>query len=330
MRRSARRETGRRETGIRETDLSDSSRQEALLKPNPMFSNRSLFALLVSCLLPCAACSQKPPPSQFPNANAALDRMKETYACASGVQGDGKLDHMNNAGRVRGDVMLMAADPESVRFDVVSPFGVTLATLTSDGKRFTFFDMKNSAFLEGPPEPCNIARLTQVKMPAHAVVRLMRGEAPLLVHDPSAATIEWSGGGHYVVRIPSRHEATQEVHLQPNPSDFQLPYQQQRLRVTYVSIKQRGYTHFEAILSDHKDATTMKPRVDELGIDPPIEPSGPACRAEVPRRIEIAVPYTGDDMRFRYSEVGLNPPLPEGVFTQAVPGGVSRHYMRCN
>ena len=284
---------------------------------------------LMALSLCAVGCAHSPPHSQFPSASAALDRMKETYACATGVQGEGKLDHMNKAGRIRGDVLLMAVDPASVRFDVVSPFGVTLATLTSDGKRFTFFDMGNNAFLEGPPEPCNIARLTQVKIPPHALVLLMRGQAPLLVHEANAATIEWSGSGHYVIRIPGRHESRQEIHLEPSPHDFALPFQQQRVRVRYVAVTQRSYVHFEAFLSEHKDAATMKARFDELGIDPPIEPSGPACRAEVPRRIHMAVPYTTDDMRFRYEEVGLNPPLPGGVFTQPVPGGVRRQYVGC-
>ena len=287
------------------------------------------FAPLLLGLLGLSACSKAPPPSQFPSASAALDRMKATYACARGVQGDAKLDHMNKAGRIRGDVMLLAVDPARVRFDVISQFGVTLATLTSDGHRFSFFDMQNKAFLEGPPDPCNIARLTQVQMPAHALVRLMRGEAPVLVHEATTATIEWDGSGYYVVRIPSRHEATEVVHLEPSPNDFNLPYQQQRLRVRYVSVTQREYVHFEATMSDHADAVTMAPREDELGIDPPIPPSGPACRAEIPRKIQVQVPYTRDDMRFRYEEVGLNPPLPVGVFTQPMPGGVRRQYVQC-
>ena len=293
-------------------------------------ARRLPFVILSISILGAAGClSKDPPASQFPSASAALDRMKATYACARGVQGEGKLDHMNKEGRIRGDVMLMAVDPARVRLDVISQFGVTLATLTSDGRRFSFFDMKNKAFLEGPPEPCNIARLTQVRMPAHALVRLMRGEAPVLVHEPNAATIEWDGSGYYVVRIPSRHEARQIVHLEPSPDDFGLPYDKQRLRVRYVRVDQRDYVHFEARMSDHKDASTMPPREDELGLDPPTPPSGPACQAEIPRRIHVEVPYTRDDMRFRYEDVGLNPPLPQGVFTQPVPGGVRRQYVQC-
>ncbi|MCL2822711.1 MAG: hypothetical protein FWD57_01845 [Polyangiaceae bacterium] len=290
----------------------------------------STIATIAIAAITVCACTHKPPASQFPNAASALDQMKATYSCATGVQGEAKLDYMNDSGRIRGDSMLMAVNPDSVRFDIISPFGVTLATLTSDGKDFAFFDMQNSSLLTGPPEPCNIARLTRVEMPAHAIVRLLRGEAPLLVHNPSDASIRWSGSGYYIVQIPSLHEATQEIHLQPNPSDFALPYQKQRIRVLHISVKQRDYIHYRASLSDHQSSATMPPRLDELGLDPPIEPSGPKCSAEVPRRIHIDVPYTKDDVRFRYQEVGLNPPLPDGVFTQPVPGGVRVQRVQCS
>ena len=264
--------------------------------------------------------------------------MKATYACARGVQGEGKLDQMNKQGRIRGDLMLMAVDPDRVRFDVHSQFGVALASLTSDGDRFSFFDLGNKAFLEGPPDPCNIVRLTQVRVPVHVLVRLLRGEAPVLVHEPNAATIEWDGGGFYVVEIPGAYESREIIHMRPTQADWNAPFAQQRLQVLYVTVTQREYVHFEASMDDHADASTLPPRIDDLGLDPAIPPSGPACHAEVPRRIHLEVPYTGDDVRFRYQkssgssakvEVGLNPPLPEGVFTQSVPGGVTRRWVTC-
>lgn len=255
--------------------------------------------------------------------------MKGTYDCARGVQGATKIDHFNDRGRLRGDVMLFAVDPDRVRFDVISPFGVLLATLTSDGTRFEFFDMKNRVFMEGLPEPCNIARLTQVQIPAHALVKLLRGEAPLLVHEPRASSIVWDGAGHYVVTIPSAHEAVQEVWLTPRPEDFDLPYERQRVRVLSVTVRQRGYVHYRADLMDHGPASTMPPRQDPEGIEAEIPPSGPACQGEVPRRIHVEMPNTGDDLRIRYQDVGLNPPLPGGVFAQPVPDGVKRVFVSC-
>ncbi|MBI5536662.1 MAG: hypothetical protein HY898_28340 [Deltaproteobacteria bacterium] len=283
------------------------------------------FGLAVGLL----GCPPKRPASQFPTGQAALDRMKAMFECARGVQGESKLDHFNDRGRIRGDVQLFAVDPARLRFDVISPFGVTLATLTSDGQRFTFFDMKNKVFYEGPPEPCNIGRLTQVTIPADALVKLLRGEAPLLVHTPQAPTVRWDNDGKYVVTIPSTHEAVEEVQLELFDSDYGLPWQQQRVRVKKIKVTQRGYEHYTADLAEHEAAVTMPPRHDSEGIDEDIPPSGPPCNVEVPRKIHVEMVNRGDDLRLRYQKVGLNPPLPDGIFTQPVPGGVNRQHVTC-
>jgi hypothetical protein len=292
---------------------------------------RTLHLLLGSLVsvFGLAACGAKPPASMFPSGRAALERMKATFECARGEQGSAKVDHFDDRGRLRGDVMLFGVDPDRLRFDVVSPFGVMLATLTADGRRFTFFDMKNKVFYEGPPEPCNIARLTQVQIPAHALVKLLRGEAPLLAHAPDAPTLAWDSAGHYVVMVPGSFESLERVALAPVPEDWDRPWAEQRVRVLGVTVEQGGYVHYRAELGDHRPAATMPPRKDPDGIDPDLAPSGPACRVDVPRRIHVEMPNTGDDLRIRFQEVGLNPPLPEGVFTQPMPGGVRREVVTC-
>ncbi len=293
---------------------------------------RAPFARFACCAvsLLLGACAARPPASQFPTGTAALDRMKATYDCARGAQGSAKIDHFNDEGRLRGEMMLFAVDPDRVRFDVISPFGVLLATLASDGTHFSFFDMKHKVFMQGPPTPCNIARLTQVRLPAHALVKLLRGEAPLLVHSPSAPSVVWSGRGFYVVKIPSSHEAVEEIHLAPIPADFDKPFEMQRVRVLEVSVQQRGFVHYRAQMQDHMPSVTMPPRTDPDGIDADIPPSGPVCKAEVPRRIHIEVPYTSEDLIVRYEAVGLNPPLPQDVFRQPMPQGVRNQFVNCN
>src|SRR4029077_16513344 len=126
-----------------------------------------------------------------PTADAALGRMHATYGCGVAVQSNAKIDHFGEHGRVRGDLMLFAARPARLRMDVVSPFGVALATLTSDGARFAMADLREKAFFEGPATACNIARLTTVPVPGHVLVDLLRGEAPVLKHDGAAATMIW-------------------------------------------------------------------------------------------------------------------------------------------
>jgi hypothetical protein len=273
--------------------------------------------------------SVAPPASAPPTAEAALARMHATFACANAVQASAKIDHFGEHGRVRGDLLLFAARAARLRMDVVSPFGVALATLTSDGKRFGLADLRDKTFFTGTAAACNIARLTTVPVPGYVLVDLLRGEAPVLKHEPTSATIAWDSHGWWVLSIPGTREAHEEVHLAPRPGDWSRPWDQQRMRVLDVRVVQQGYVLYHAELSDHASEPTAGPRVDPLNIDPTIQPSGPVCDAEVPRRIHVEVPVPEADVRFVYQELSWNPPLPDGVFDQPPPPGMRVEAVTC-
>lgn len=286
------------------------------------------WGLLLSAAL-STGCPTPPPPSQFPSAQEALEGMKRSFRCANGVQGEGKIDHVSPQGRVRGEVYIFAVNPARVRFDVVSPFGAMLYTLTSNGETFRMLDVKEKRFLHGPASPCNLARLTQVPVPGHVLVSLLRGEAPLLVHRPEQASLSWDSGGFYRVELESTRDARQELRLAVHEDDFLKPWGEQRLRLVGLTTEQRGVVLYQADLSDHELAHTAPAREDPDGIDEPIPPSGGRCDIEVPRTIRILVPHANDDVVFEYQKVSLNPPIPEGAFSQPVPGGVRQQYVDC-
>jgi hypothetical protein len=283
---------------------------------------------LLPCALSLAACGVRPPRSVFPDANAALDRMRATYACANGVQGEAKIDHFSPKGRVRGDLYLLAVIPDRVRFDIVA-FGTTVYALTSDGERFQMLDVKEKQFLHGPASACNLARLTQVPVPGHALVALLRGEAPVLVHPPTDAAIAWDSGGFYRIAIASKHQAQQEIRLEVRPSDVDKPWSEQRVRVTDVLVRQAGVDLYHADLRNHEPVKTAGPRVDPDGLEPPIPPIGPACDAELPRSIRMRVPNTEEDVVFQYKEAAYNPPIVPGAFEQKPPPGARMVYVTC-
>jgi hypothetical protein len=255
--------------------------------------------------------------------------MHATFACGNAVQGNAKIDHFGDQGRVRGDLLLFAARPARVRLDAVSPFGVTLATLTADAQRFALADLRDKIFHQGAPTACNIARLTSVAVPGHVLVDLLRGEAPVLRHTPEAATIAWDKGGYWVLGIPSSREAREEIHLAPRPDDWTKPWESQRMRVLDVRVVQQGYVLYHAELADHAAAPTSGPRIDPDHIDPPIPPSGPPCDAEIPRKIHVEVPVPTSDVRFQYQQISWNPPLPAGVFEQTPPPGMRVDMVTC-
>lgn len=270
-----------------------------------------------------------PPASAPPTADDALSRMRASLACGNAVQATAKIDHFGEHGRVRGELMLFAARPARVRMDVVSPFGVALATLTSDGARFALADLRDKRFYVGPASDCNIARLTTVPVPAHVLVDLLRGEAPVLVHPGRAPTLAWSTDGYWVVAIESTRGAREEIHLAPRPEDWALPWDKQRVRVLDVRVEQQGYVLYHAELSAHERAPTAGPRLDPDNLEPPIPPSGPVCDAEIPRKIHVEVPDPEADVRFIYEQLSWNPPLPAGTFDQAPPPGMTVSPVTC-
>jgi len=286
-------------------------------------------ALLVGALHSACAPNIGPPASSPPNADAALARMRAGFECANALQATAKVDHYGDHGRVRAELMLFASRPARVRLDIVSPFGVAMATLTSDGERFALADLRDKRFYVGPATACNIARATTVPVPGHVLVRLLQGEAPVLKHEPQSATMKWSPRGYWTIAVPSTRGAVEEIHLAPRPEDGSLPWDRQRLRVLDVKVVQQGYLLYHAELSDHAGASTAGPRVDPDNLEPPIPPSGPQCDAEVPRTIHLEVPSRDAEVRFQYTQVLWNPPLPEGTFVQPPRPGMPVEAVRC-
>jgi Outer membrane lipoprotein LolB len=276
-------------------------------------------ALLAVGCLPFGAAA---PASQFPTADQALASLTAQHECSRALRGEAKLDTFDEHGRLRVGALFMLQHPQSLRLDLLSPLGGTLATLTSDGERFALLSVKDKAFHIGSASQCNVERFLQVPVPPPALAQLMAGEAPVLVHEPGQARIAWQGEG-YRIEIDSLHGAHEVIELQPHAADFSKPYAQQRLRVTRVLVEQQGVTLYEAELSEFAARPTAKPRIDPLGIDAPVPLSGPACNAEVPARIRFLIPLSERDVIFEASSVEHNPPLIEGVFRQQPPAGVS-------
>lgn len=280
----------------------------------------------------CGCARVAPPPSSPPNAEAALQRMHASFACANAVQAAAKIDHFGDKARVRADLLLFAARPASIRMDVVGPMNVGIvATLTSDSSRFALADLRDKRFFFGPASACNIARLTTVPVPAHVLVGLLRGEAPVLAHAPETASMAWDDDGFWVLSIESTRGARETIRLAPAPDDWRRPWQQQRMRVLEVSVEQQGYVLYRAELRDHTRAPTAGPREDPDALpgEAAIPPSGPPCDAEVPRRIHVEVPDPEADVRFQYEQVTWNPPLPQGTFEQPVPAGMRVEHVTC-
>ncbi len=282
---------------------------------------RPLHALFLAPILLCGCPGRAAPQSFLPDANAAIERMRQTAAGCNGVQANAKIDHFGKDGRIRGDLMLIATMPANLRMDIVSPFGASIATLTSDGTTFGLADLRDKRFYVGPASACNISRLTTVPIPGNVLVDFLRGQAPVLKQTGEGG-IAWNSKGFYVIYIYGANHTNEEIHMVPLDQDWNKPWQQQRFRVLDVTVERGGLLYYHAEMSDHSPAPMSGARIDKDGIDPPIPPSGPTCTAELPRKIHVEVPGLDEDVEFTYEQVTWNPPLPEHIFVQQAPPGM--------
>jgi len=294
-----------------------------------MLPRRALAPALLPRMM-LAGCAKSPPPSQLPNAQAAIDRMRATTACGNAITADAKIDQFASQGRVRGELLMLAARPDKLRMVVLVPVQGCVATLSSDGQRFALRDLRNARFYTGPATACNLARLTGVPIPSRVLVNLLLGQATILKHDApglAAPTLVWSGSGYYVVTIAGTQEATEEVHLEPRPEDWGKPWAEQRMRVVDVSVTQRGVLLYHAELGGHWAAnmSPISPSDAVLGITA----SGPVCDAELPRRIHVEMPAIDQDVLFRYDSVAWNPPIDGDSFTQPIPKDLPLSEVTC-
>ncbi len=159
-------------------------------------------------------------------------------------------------------------------------------------------------------------------MPPHALVQLLRGEGAGAGARPSAARITWEGG-RYVVAIDSKHSARQSIELLPLDADWNRPFAEQRLLVTGVSVEQLDVPPIGSRFRspDGEDGAAAK---DPDGIDPPVPPSGPACDAPAPTRIQFEVPEGGPRSPTAQPGSLHNPRLlSAGSFEQEAP---ARHH----
>jgi hypothetical protein len=260
--------------------------------------------------------------------------MRQRLACSRGLQIEGKVDYIDNKRRVRGNVTALAVVPDNLRLEVDSPFGLNLLTLTSDGNVFALYELQSRQYWLGPATSCNLARFTRVSMPPFALVQLLRGEAPVLTHGRDQASIAWDsswiGTGHYAVEIRGQHDSLEKISFELAREDWSLPWREQRLRLTGVTVSQAGRELYHVMLEGHAPAQTAPPRDDPDGLEPAIMPSGPPCSAEVPRRIRFVSANSETDFVLSYSSVHHNPPLLPTVFRQPVPGGVHVVHASCS
>jgi hypothetical protein len=212
------------------------------------------------------------------------------------LRATGRIDHFGDQ-RVQGKMFAFAEPPDRLRVDLVSPLGSTLAVLTVAAGAFSMSDEREGKYYTGPAEPCNIARLIRIPLPAEDVIRVLVGSTPV-IEGPSEVT--WDKAGHYDVRITGADGASQLIEIGPDRDV--LPHL--RSRIT------EGRTTVLEITCD---------RWAKVG------------DAHIPFEIRAAMPEEKEELLVRYDEGGVevNAEIPVEAWTHVFPDGAAIEQVTC-
>ena len=270
----------------------------------------------------CTGCPVSPPLSHLPDGQAAIDRLRASTACAQSVRVDDASASVPKVPIVKLGAMAIAERPNRFRFDF-SAFGQPAATLLCDGSTLTFVNLRDHQTQQLPASADALASSVGIGVTPNVIVALMLGRAPVLVHTQTPS-VRWESG-HYVVELDGSNAWHERIELIPRESDWNKPWQEQRMRLLRVRVSKEGLDLYDAHLGEHAIikaappvAASTSPLCDPtpdavLGkCDTTSAPAITCNDVELPMDVEIQ--SGGRTVSIHEKKVVLNPPIDPAVF----------------
>ena len=151
--------------------------------------------LLVVVLSGCAA-RQAPVPTPatdaaLPAADELLRHVSARRDAIHSVRTIARLAYTSPTEKRRAKQVILAARPDRLRFEVLSPFGPVFVLAASDG-RLAAYARDEATVYRGAASPANLERYTSVELPITAAVDLLLGTPP--IDDTNAPLVSRDAG----------------------------------------------------------------------------------------------------------------------------------------
>jgi outer membrane lipoprotein-sorting protein len=257
---------------------------------------RALIAVSLFCLSAC--CTQRRSYS-LPTGKDLLSALDRSDASLSSVRGKAKVDQFTPKGRIKVLVYLLATREGKLRFEAVSPFDTPLATLTSDGVRFTSIDHQNHRLYTGEAKPCNIARVLGMALQPGEVARALIGGAPRIAHDSVAVAWDRCLGADVLVLRDGKQGLEQRIHLRRLAAD--------RYQVLRVIVRGGAGIVLDLRYEEFRNVSGHL----------------------LPRVVKFKQPAQKSDVIIRFSRQAANVSLPDSAFVIQDRGGLTEEELTC-
>jgi outer membrane lipoprotein-sorting protein len=250
----------------------------------------SIISFFLSCRVP-------PPQNPITDPKEMITYIKETQEKIWSLRALATVDQLERHGRMRGDLYIFVQRRSKLRFDAIGPMGI-VAILTSDNKRFAFYEIQKRRFYTGPAHSCNISRLIKIPLPPEDIATILLGGVPLI--EEAKNNIHWDYDGYYILKQSSELKSIrQKIYIVP---------EHKRLKVIkIITFNRKGKVLYEVRFSDFFSTKGVF----------------------IAQRIRYLMPSQGKDIMIRYQQIQINQAFPPDTFSQKVPSGVTYIYIEC-
>lgn len=249
----------------------------------------ALAALLTGLVLTgCRTVPPSPPAAAVSSADELLARLQNRARTNEGLQARGRITSLSPQRNYSGTVLLKARRPASLRVDILDLLGRRALSFATNGRQVQILSPQENKFFQGPASPRNLLAFIPPSITLEQAVRLLTGALPLSSGPPSKFEYQAAAGQYYLEW--RRGEALQErlwvaaQGLYPMKEEYYGGAPQPRFSVEWADFGQPA--------PDFPGKTTLKSEAPKL------------------------------ELRLSYTELRLNPPLPEAVWTLTPPPGV--------
>lgn len=248
----------------------------------------ALGALAVLCAAGCGPRQARLPGSALataplPHRAELLRSLSERRAVVQSLRTMARTTVTADGDSYRARQLIIAARPDRLRFEVLSPFGSEFVVTTSDGL-LAAYERGEATFYRGTASVENLARYARVALPVETAVDLLLGTPPM----------DAEGLG-----VVSREEGLVKL-WQEREQDVHVTWFGAALDpVRYEQRDREGRVLLRASFGDY----------------------APVQGVSLPTRIGLDLPWSGERIDIDLRDPELNPTLSDAVFALATPPG---------
>ena len=154
--------------------------------PGSAAALRLLLVLCVACLAALPACAPVSQPrfaGPAPEAAAIIQRLQDRRQAVKTLQLQGQVEIETRGNEVLGDHLIVGRAPDSLRADIMGPFGRPEMSLALNQGVVTVLAFGENRAYRGPASPANLGRFLGVALDGAALFDLLTGVPPIMAHD---------------------------------------------------------------------------------------------------------------------------------------------------